>query len=390
MSLKNRIYFISGKYDVENEADVGMLLQFLENDSDLDLSDDEFGEEENQFPEHETAVVRIGADKMGPRTVEIPETHWDDEDDLPLSMFIGTPDGPNFSGIITKKESVKWNRQDFQNPNLLWDEVAEESDSEIDGEDLSPLHYFERYIDELQFQKIAEFTNIYALQKNNVFKPTDSDEIKSLFGLHIAIGCLKFPQVRLFWNSSLRINLFHETMTRDRFFQLRTNLHCVNNLEQPPTCNDRLYKVRPLYEAIRKRCTELELEENLCIDEQIIPFRGNLSIKQYVKGKPTPWGVKVFVLCGKSGIAYDFIIYQGASTGLNANHLATFGLGASTILHLCERIKKEGHKLYYDNYFSSYQLLQVLKSKKIFAAGTVRVNRFSKPPLLDDKQLKAR
>lgn len=109
-----------------------------------------------------------------------------------------------------------------------------------------------------------------------------------------------------------------------------------------------------------------------------------------MKGKPTPWGVKVFVLCGKSGIAYDFIIYQGASTGLNANHLASFGLGASTILHLCERIKKEGHTFYYDNYFSSYQLLQVLKSKKIFAAGTVRVNRFSKPPLLNDKQLKPR
>lgn len=33
-------------------------------------------------------------------------------------------------------------------------------------------------------------------------------------------------------------------------------------------------------------------------------------------------------------------------------------------------------------------MLQILKTQKIFAAGTIRVNRFSKPPLLEDKRLK--
>lgn len=134
----------------------------------------------------------------------------------------------------------------------------------------------------------------------------------------------------------------------------------------------------------------MQLEEDLCIDEQIVPFRGHLSIKQYIKGKPTPWGVKIFVLSGKSGTAYDFLIYQGVSTGLDTNILKKYGLGAATILHLSERVRSRGHKLFYDNYFSSYQLLQVLKSKGIFAAGTVRVNRFGNPPLLEDKTLKSR
>ncbi|KAJ8938648.1 hypothetical protein NQ314_011387 [Rhamnusium bicolor] len=154
-------------------------------------------------------------------------------------------------------------------------------------------------------------------------------------------------------------------MSRDRFFQLRTNLHCVNNLEIPQNCNDKLYKVRPLYDAIRDRCLQLDLEENLCINEQIVPFRGQLSIKQYIKNKPTPWGVKIFVSCGRSETTYDFLIYQGASTGLDADNLKTFGLGASVVLHLSERIQGEGHKLYYENYFC-------------------------KPPLLHDKELKKR
>lgn len=372
-------------YDPTNKDDEAILLDFLENDSDLsDLSDDEVGEEEYMF-ENPKNAARLGADKMGPSSIEVNELHWDDEDHLPLSVFAGSSKEEScYKGIITEKDSIKWGRHDFQQPDINWNEEQLDEGSEA----LSPLHYFEKYINDDEFERMAYFTNIYAHQKNNRFKPTDSSEVRKLFALHIAIGCLKFPKVRLFWNKSLYINLFRDTMTRDRFFQLRSNLHCVNNLDKPENCTDKLYKVRPLYNAVKNRCNQLELEENLCVDEQIVPFRGNFSIKQYVKGKPTPWGVKIFVLCGRSGIAYDFLIYQGVSTGLNEQNLKKFGLGAAVILHLSQCITKPGHKLYFDNYFSSYQLLQVLKSQKILAAGTVRVNRFSKPPLLEDKQLK--
>lgn len=64
------------------------------------------------------------------------------------------------------------------------------------------------------------------------------------------------------------------------------------------------------------------------------------------------------------------------------------GVSAAVVLKLCERIEKKGHVLYFDNYFNSYNLLQVLKSKEIFAGGTARVSRFSQPPLLDNVQMK--
>ncbi|KAJ8889514.1 hypothetical protein PR048_009013 [Dryococelus australis] len=37
---------------------------------------------------------------------------------------------------------------------------------------------------------------------------------------------------------------------------------------------DRMWKVRPIYDAIAKRSKELILEERLCIDEQMVPFKG--------------------------------------------------------------------------------------------------------------------
>lgn len=176
-------------------------------------------------------------------------------------------------------------------------------------------------------------------------------------------------------------------MTSERFFQLRSNLHVVNNLENPVDNKDKLYKVRPILNSVRNRLLQFKVEEVVSVDEQIIPLKCRLEIKQYVKDKPYPWRVKNFVLCGKSGIPYDFFIYQGATTELQSTDLKKFGFCATTVMHLANRLERRGHKLFFDNYFSSYQLLEILKNRGINAGGTIRVDRFCKPPLLPDAEM---
>ena len=51
--------------------------------------------------------------------------------------------------------------------------------------------------------------SIYAIQKGTVnFKNTNKKEIEVLIGLHLAIGSLKFPRIRLYWENMLGIGLF--------------------------------------------------------------------------------------------------------------------------------------------------------------------------------------
>lgn len=119
---------------------------------------------------------------------------------------------------------------------------------------------------------------------------------------------------------------------------------------------------------------------------KIINCTGTFSAKQYVKGKPNPWGIKIFMLCGRSGFVYDFLLYQGTSTEFCKKNYKQFGLSTAVVLKLTEHITKEGHFLYFDNYFLTYQLFKVLQQKKIFAAGTVRINRFGKTNLISDKE----
>lgn len=62
-----------------------------------------------------------------------------------------------------------------------------------------------------------------------------------------------------------------KTMPHDRF---QSHLHLVN-LDKPAENNDVFFKVRPLYDA--SRCLESPLEENLYVDEQMLPFLGTTS-----------------------------------------------------------------------------------------------------------------
>lgn len=286
---------------------------------------------------------------------------------------------------ITKKSDIEWCRTPFTPVNTMWESPAPAPEP---PEPLTPYGCFKQYVPTEMFELMTTMTNIYAEQKGvRGYKHATVSEMEALVGLHIVMGALDLPRVRMYWSSSINIGLFRDTLSRDRFFQLRSNLHLVNNNERPSEDTDVFYKVRPLYDSIRKRCLELPLEEYLSIDEQIVPFRGKLSVLQYIKGKPEPWGVKVYFLCGKSGLAYDFLIYQGATTELSKQSKKILGHGAAVVTHLSQRIQTPNHKLFFDNFFTTYNVLELLAEKKIHAAGTARVGRFAKPPLKTDKQM---
>lgn len=389
-------------FDLESDAGVTKVSEILFDSSDLsDLSEDD-DNVEHLVNQTTKLILRTGADKVGPNDIveEVIEEEISDdflqfiEDDIENEENVGhvtdhnyiriEDEEPNFQFNLTKKSDIKWVHQSGTSPVSVFNNTSVIEDTEV----LIPLNYFKKYVPEEVFSLMSEMTNIYALQKNKSnFKPTNSLEIKILIGLHIYTGVLKFARLRMYWNCKLKVYVFLESMSRDRFFELRSNLHLVNNLEIPNNNKDKFIKVRPLYDSIRKRCNELQLEEELCVDEAIIPFTGQLSVKQYMKGKPDPWGIKVFMLNGKSGLVYDFILYQGKDTEINENLLKSFGFSSSVVLHLSKRLKGVlGLKLYFDNFFNSYHLLQALKQINIHAAGTARVNRFGKAPLLPDKE----
>jgi hypothetical protein len=55
-----------------------------------------------------------------------------------------------------------------------------------------------------------------------------------------------------------------------------------------------LFKVREFLSNLSINFAEHAVIEEVCsVDEQMIPFKGQLGIKVYMKAKPKKWGVKV-------------------------------------------------------------------------------------------------
>ena len=118
---------------------------------------------------------------------------------------------------------------------------------------------------------------------------------------------------------------------------------------------------------------EYSLSESISVDEAMIPFKGRLSFKQYMRDKPVKHGIKVFVLAdGKYGYIKRIQIYTGKNSTLSQNELR---LSTKVVLDLVKGLETSCHKLYVDKYYTAPLLFLKLYNKGVNACGTARTNR---------------
>lgn len=120
---------------------------------------------------------------------------------------------------------------------------------------------------------------------------------------------------RIYWLSGkgLCLDLIANAMPA-RYDQILRDqiLHFVDNYSNDLRNTDKLFKIIPVLDTFQKTyCAAVDTEEFQSVDEQIIPFKGHLSIKHYNSKKPKPWGLKVWVRASSSGYMYRFEVYQG-------------------------------------------------------------------------------
>lgn len=103
----------------------------------------------------------------------------------------------------------------------------------------------------------------------------------------------------------------------------------------------------------------------------MIKWTGRLSFKQYLPAKPIKRGIKVWMRCdSENAFLTDFDIYLGKGTA-NSEH----GLGHDVVTKLTRDLTGKYFRVFFYNYFTSVQLMQDLLADRIYACGTVRMNR---------------
>ncbi|KAL6427155.1 hypothetical protein ACFW04_008657 [Cataglyphis niger] len=150
--------------------------------------------------------------------------------------------------------------------------------------------------------------------------------------------------------------------------------------------NNRLSKITHIIDILNRSFKEYyNPDEILCVDESLVPFRGRIIFRQYLKQKRHRYGIKIFKLCSGAGYTYSFQI----CTGKEKNRDKTAGTVLSEIvMTLCKNILSEGHTVCADNWYTSVDLAEELIAKNTHLMGTLRKNRRGNSVEVVSKKLK--
>lgn len=257
-----------------------------------------------------------------------------------------------------------------------------------------PHSFYSLFVTDEIFEMIANETNIYASQRKceqqsyrlHQWYETNSNEIKRFFGLIMWMGLVRLPKIDLYWSKYEGFNLpfARKVMSRNRFEILLRFIHFNNNED----CNssDRLYKIVPIINYLNINFKKYyNPDEILCVDESLVPFRGRIIFRQYIKQKRHRYGVKIFKLCSGPGYTHSFQIYEGKDK--NAKQTSR-NKSSEVVLSLCKEVLGKGHTICTDNYYTSVELAEKLTSMQTHLVGTLRKSRRGNPKEVVSQKLK--
>lgn len=283
-----------------------------------------------------------------------------------------------------------------------------------------PENFFQALFDDSMWSKITDNTNEYAAKRKqllgediieqlqhpnykkfarlNDWKTVSEAEMKVFVAHLIVMGVVRKAQIEKYWAKSGvgQTPFFGRWMSRNRFTAILANLHIVDDSQNPPfpqPGHDPLAKVRPFVVMCQENMKfTYKPAQDLSMDESCCPWKGRLRFKQYNPRKPARFHIKLFQMCeAQSGYILGFRIYTGKGScvdpALCIDRDCT--ITTQTVITLandCDLLDK-GHRLYFDNYYSSPELLEELLYRTTSACGTVRSNRKGLPEAVTKAKL---
>ncbi|CAK1599230.1 unnamed protein product [Parnassius mnemosyne] len=254
-----------------------------------------------------------------------------------------------------------WKEKDF-NPDII--PFMQPLYLPFNDEEFCKIDYFRRHVNDELMQIIVDRSNEMYLLRNGQFLNLTLPECYIFIAINLAMSCIGYPILRMYWQHKFRVAFVADHMSRNRFFILWNSLKLVNDndFSAEDKSKDKLWKVHPLIKEIHKGCHSIPKDQKLSINEMIIPFTGACGMKQYSPGKLNPTGLKTFVLANPTEEVCVFDIYQGATTyPFYAD--TSFGLGEKAVLALREDLLP-GHIIYCDRYFTTETLIVELKKQR--------------------------
>lgn len=152
-----------------------------------------------------------------------------------------------------------------------------------------------------------------------IWEKTDSIEMDAFYGILLACGVHKSSMEAIdeLW-ASYSFPLYRAAMSRNRFKAiLRTIRFDEHTTREARKEADKAAPISEIWmlmnDNLRKHYRPYS---NITIDEQLYPFRGRVSFRQYIPSKPAKYGMKIFWACdAETSYPLHGILYLGRQPG---------------------------------------------------------------------------
>ncbi|RWS28106.1 piggyBac transposable element-derived protein 4-like protein [Leptotrombidium deliense] len=155
--------------------------------------------------------------------------------------------------------------------------------------------------------------------------PFDIDEICGIIGFVLLMGVRKQRTAPIREALSVRGTRIFSfaaagfATTRHRFWQFCRYFSVATNDQQNETliasnCADNYHtkKITHITQIVLENIRNTwKPHRRVCVDEQMVGFRGRTKMKQYMQNKPDKYGLKIWTLADEKHFVYNFQLYTG-------------------------------------------------------------------------------
>ncbi|XP_058793768.1 piggyBac transposable element-derived protein 2-like [Phymastichus coffea] len=241
---------------------------------------------------------------------------------------------------------------------------------------MSPVQLFELF-----FSKEIKNYIIEASEANGL--DLSVQELNTFVGILLLSSYNIRNELREYWETDplVKCSVVSSAMSRDRFCEIKTKI----KYSKPKDKNDhdKAWKVREILNLFKTNIQQFGFFMTaLSVDGMMVRFFGRTCLKRYLPCKPDRYGLKLWGLCGANGYLFNMDICCGKNDTSIGINLASCPLGSRVVVQMINPLllgiskrKLLDYHLYFDNYFTSPDLIVHLGKYGLRSTGTVRKDR---------------
>jgi len=217
-------------------------------------------------------------------------------------------------------------------------------------------------------------------------------ELNTFIGIIIITSFNKRKSQRDYWSTDpfLSCQIISSAMARSKFEKIKFKLKYSKAKDN--NSNNKAWRVRELMKMFQRNILKFGFWRTaLSVDEMMAKSYAKTSLKQFIHGKPTRFGLKFWGLCTTDGYLLNFDLYCGKNSVVGEK-LAKCALGSRVVMNLLKLFfemtapgKIPLYHVYFDNFFTNLDLVVHLKRLQLRCTGTVRENRINEKNVINKK-----